>query len=115
MRIDLFNQVLADFARHLGLGKHKRILLVMDRAGWHTSESVQVPECIHLLLLPPHSPELQPAERLWPLTNESIANRSFETLDALEEELVQRCQVLLQQQALIQGLTYYHWWPKTAA
>lgn len=63
---------------------------------------------------PPHSPELQPAERLWPLTYEPIANQSFPSLDALEEKLFQRCQVLLQQ-ALIQGLTDYHWWPKTGA
>jgi hypothetical protein len=52
---------------------------------------------------------------LWPQTNEPIANQSFPSLDALEEKLFQRCQVLLQQQALIQGLTDYHWWPKTAA
>ena len=78
-------------------------------------EQVQVPEGLNLMPLPPHSPELQPAERLWPLTNEPIANQSFPNLDALEEKLFQRCQVLLQQQALIQGLTDYHWWPKTGA
>jgi hypothetical protein len=41
--------------------------------------------CIHLMLLPSHSPELQPAERLWPLTNEPIINELFETLDDLEQ------------------------------
>ncbi len=115
VRTDLFNRVLANFAQHFGLGKHKRVLLVMDQAGWHMSEQVQVPEGIHVMPLPSHSPELQPAERLWPLTNEPIANQSFQSLDALEEKLFQRCRVLLQQQALIQGLTDYHWWPKTAA
>lgn len=78
-------------------------------------EQVQVPFGLHLMPLPPHSPELQPAERLWPVTNEPIANQSFPSLNALEEKLFQRCQVLLQQQALIQGLTDYHWWPKTEA
>jgi hypothetical protein len=34
------------------------------RAGWHESPRVRVPEPIHLLFLPPHSPELQPAEQL---------------------------------------------------
>ncbi len=29
---------------------------------------------IHLIWMPPKSPELQPAERLWPL----IANRTFD-------------------------------------
>ena len=113
VRTDLFNRVLADFAKHFGIGKHKHVLLVIDQAGWHMGELFQVPEGLHLIPLPPHSPELQPAERLWPLTKEPIANQSFPSLDALEEKLFQRCQVLLQQQALIQGLTNYHWWPKT--
>jgi len=61
--------------------------------------------------LPSHSPELQPAERLWTMVDEPIANRTFETLDDLEI-LFHRCQSLLQQQDLIQGLTGFHWWIK---
>ena len=53
----------------------------MDGAGWHLSKSVKIPKGIHLCCLPSHSPELQPAERLWPLTNEPIANRYFSSLD----------------------------------
>jgi transposase len=49
-----------------------------------------------LFFLPAYSPELQPAERLWPLTNEPIANRCFESLDELEAVLFDRCRRLLQ-------------------
>jgi transposase len=114
VRIDLFNRVLADFANHFGVGKHKRIVLAIDQAGWHTSEQVVVPEGIHLVLMPSHSPELQPAERLWSLTNEPIANKSFETLDALAQTLFERCRTLLKQPSLIRGLTNFHWWPQAA-
>jgi transposase len=91
--------------------------MILDQAGWHTSEQVQLqlPEGLHLEFMPSHSPELQPAERLWPLTNEPIANRSFETLDELEEVLYERCRDLLKQPELIRRITYYHWWPTTAA
>lgn len=102
-------------ARHFGIDKHKRVALVVDQAGWHTSQKVEVPEGIHLIPLPPYSPELQPAERLWTLTNEPVANRSFETLDELEEVLVQRCQMLLKQPEFIRSLTCFHWWPRVAA
>lgn len=34
VNIKLFNRVLADFAQHFGVGKHKRIVLAMDQAGW---------------------------------------------------------------------------------
>jgi transposase len=60
----LFTQVLQDFANHFGAGKDKRIILPLDRAGWHMSKDLKVPEGIHLFPLPPYSPELQPAERL---------------------------------------------------
>jgi hypothetical protein len=50
--------------------------------------------------MPSHSPELQPAERLWSLVNEPIANRSFQNLDELEEVLFQRCQALVKCQGV---------------
>ena len=90
------------------------MVLVLDQARWHISDKLEVPEGIHLMFLPPYSPELQPAERLWPLTNQPIANRYFETLDELEEVLVTRCQVLMAQPRLIQDYTCFHWWPKIA-
>ncbi len=62
--------------------------------------------------MPAYSPELQPAERFRPLINEPIANRSFTSLEELEEILFERCQVLLKQQFLIKAITKYHWWPK---
>ena len=76
---------------------------------------LQLPEGIHLIFLPTYSPELQPAERLWTLTNEPIANRSFENLDELEEVLMYRCHQLLKRPEFIQGLTRYHWWASAAA
>lgn len=112
---ELFNQVLADFASEFELGVNKRILLAIDRARWHTSKNLKIPEGLHFTFLPSHSPELQPAERLWTLVDEPIANRTFETLDDLEEILFHRYQSLLQQQDLIQGLTGFHWWIKIGA
>jgi hypothetical protein len=108
----LFERVLKDFARHWEVGAKKRVVLVVDGAGWHLSESVKIPKGIHLYCLPSHSPELQPAERLWPLTNEPIANRCFKTLDELEAVLFERCQKLLNLKHLISGLTHFYWWPE---
>lgn len=65
VNVEWFNQALEVFAQQAGAGADKQILLVMDGAGWHRSNKVVVPEGIHLELLPPYSPELQPAERLW--------------------------------------------------
>ena len=110
VNIDVFTKVLADFAKEFGIGRHKRVLLVLDRAGWHLSQKVVIPEGIHLLPLPSHSPELQPAERLWTLTDQPLANRTFSHLDELEEVLFLSCKRLIDQRELIQGLTNFHWW-----
>jgi hypothetical protein len=65
--------------------------------------------------LPSHSPELQPAERLWPLPwDEGVANRYFEEIVELEEALVGRCVALGKQPEVIRSYTRYHWWPEAA-
>jgi transposase len=110
----LFSLALGEFAKEVGAGEHKRILLVVDKAGWHTGGEVQIPEGIHLEFLPNGSPELMPAERLWPLTNEAVANGLFEEIEELEEALVERCEQLLEQTETIRNLTNYHWWPQAA-
>ncbi len=110
----VFSLVLAHFAREVGTGEHKRILLVLDRAGYHTGKEVVVPDGVEPEFLPAYSPELQPAERLWPLTDEGVANRLFATLDELAAALARRCVALADQPELIRAQTRYHWWPETA-
>jgi hypothetical protein len=112
---EVFSLALEDFAEYFGIGQHKRVILTIDQAAFHTSGQVRVPEGIHVLEMPPKSPELQPAERLWPLANEAIANRTFESLEELEEVVSHRCCALAKQPDLIRGLTYYHWWPKVGS
>ena len=68
--VQLFSMALEEFAKEMGVGKDKHVLLVVDQAGWHTAKEVEITEGVHLEFLPSGSPELMPAERLWPLTNE---------------------------------------------
>ena len=110
----VFSLALEHFAREVGAGIRRRILLVLDKAGWHTGGEVEVPEGIHLEFLPKATPELQPSDRQWPLSNEGVANRYFEEIEDLEEALVERCLALLEQPELIRSYTCYHWWPQAA-
>jgi transposase len=105
------NVALAEFARDIGAGPDKRILLVVDNAGWHGSKTLVVPAGIALVYLPPATPELQPAEHLWPLLREAVANQSFATLDPLEDTLVERCLQLAAQRDFVQHTTNFHWLP----
>jgi transposase len=110
--IPLFEVELAAFARQVGASPTKQIILVLDRAGWHKSLRLRVPEHVHLLFLPAYSPELQPAEHLWPLTNTVLANRHFATIEELEDAQAERCVTLQARRDLIRSATLFPWWPQ---
>jgi len=89
----------------------KRIVMVLDGATAHRAKALRVPERITVVGLPAYSPELNPAERLWPLVKEPIANRAQESLDELEQTICARCQTISKLPAQVSALTSYHWWP----
>ena len=111
---EAFSLALSRFAGWAGAGGDKRVLLAPDRAGWHVAGDLRIPEGLELEFLPSRSPELMPAERLWPLVNERIANRPFEDPDELERPLVGRCLALPERPDLRRGHTRYRWWPDAA-
>ena len=109
---EMFEAVLADFAKSIGLGKKKRAVVQLDNAGWHGPENLKVPDGIRLVFQPPHSPELQPAEHLWTFVDEPLVNRYFETLDDLDKAVAERCVALTAQTDMISASTLFHWWPR---
>jgi transposase len=63
-------------------------VVIQDQAGFHPrAGDAGLPERIHLLPLPPYSPELNPIEGLWDQVQDVTCNRRHESLDALEETL----------------------------
>lgn len=66
-------------------------LMVLDGATWHRSLKLSVPGNLVLMILPPYTPELNPAEHLWSFLSEVTANESFADIDALEARLSERC------------------------
>lgn len=108
---EAFALALATFARDEGIDAAHRAVLVLDQAGWHTSPDVVLPAGIELVFLPAASPELQPAERLWALVDEPVANRAFPDVPALESVLVARCRTLEADPQRLKAHTRFHWWP----
>src|SRR3954451_22292914 len=105
-----FAALLALLAREAGAGRERMIVLGLDNAGWHTEPNLVVPAGLRLVYLPPYSPELQPAEPLWPVLDEPLANQYFATLADLERTVADRCRVLDGDQLSLG--TNFHWWPK---
>lgn len=67
-------------------GKHA--VIVLDKAGWHTTKKLGTFENLTLLPLPAASPELNPCEQIWKqLRRTHLSNRCFKD----EEEILDAC------------------------
>ena len=107
-----FQIVLDNFACYVQASHNKHILLVLDNASSHTSSKLLPPQGVEAIFQPAYSPELQPAERLWQLSDELIVNRAPKDLDDLEQRLTLQCERLIQDPELIKAHTLFHWWPR---
>ena len=41
------------------------IIMVLDNGSFHKAKKLKIPDNIKLVFLPPYSPELNPAEKMW--------------------------------------------------
>lgn len=112
MNTQAFQAVLNNFTCAVNASGEKHILLVLDNAPWHTSSKLAIPKGIETVFQPSYSPELQPAERLWQLSDELIANRVPADLDDLEQRLFMQCERLIQDPERVKAHTLFHWWPR---
>ena len=78
--IDAMQLHLQEISRMVTPGAHA--VLLMDRAGWHTSDQLEVPGNISIMFLPPRSPELNPVENIWQFMRSNwLSNRVFRDFD----------------------------------
>lgn len=62
----------------------KKIILIMDGAGWHKSKALLSFNNISIIILPPYSPELNPVEKLWEwIKKECVHNFLYKSLDEM--------------------------------
>ena len=64
-------------------------LLVLDNGRFHHAKSLEIPENVVLLFLPPYSPELNPIERLWQDIKAKLLTQAYETLEAMQTKVTE--------------------------
>jgi hypothetical protein len=102
---------LAAFAREQGIDAAHRVVLVVDRAGWHTSKRLALPEGLMRWFLPTYTSQLNPAERLWPSLREAVANWPVGSSAELDRVVGARCVTLHDDPVQVCRATNFHWWP----
>jgi transposase len=100
---------LEEFARWADPAGEKALVVLVDNAGWHVAKRLARPPDVVLHRLPPCTPELQPAEPLWPLVREVVANEGFDDLAALERPLIERCRWLIDHPETVGGVVGFGW------
>ena len=80
------NLHLAEIARNIAPGAHAVVLL--DQAGWHMTDKLNVPPNVTIMPLPAKCPELNPQENVWQfLRDNRLSNRVFKSYD----DIVDHC------------------------
>jgi hypothetical protein len=100
---------LGEFARWADPAGEKLLVVLIDNAGWHIARRLEVPANVLLHRLPPCTPQLQPAEPLWPLVREAVANQGFDGLAGLQRPLVDRCCWLMDHPDVVRGAVGFGW------
>ena len=59
-------------------------VMILDNGAFHKTKSLKIPDNIILIFLPPYSPELNPAEKIWAKFKRDFSNRLFKNMDLLE-------------------------------
>lgn len=74
------------FLDHFSLQNEKELkLVVLDNGAFHKAKSLKIPDNIILIFLPPYSPELNPAEKIWAKFKRQFTNEFFNTIPELQE------------------------------
>ena len=79
---DMMQLHLDEISSNVAKGAHAVVLL--DRAGWHITSKLDMPENITPIFLPSRAPELNPVENVWQYLRQNwISNTVFENYDAI--------------------------------
>jgi transposase len=85
-------------------------VVIWDQAGFHPQPHLHdLPAQIHLLPLPPYSPELNPVEIIGDVIKDKIANTLWATIESLEEALSEELRPIYQSAERVRRLVSHGW------
>ena len=99
---------LDEIARTVKRGAHA--VLLLDRAGWHTTGALNIPKNITMILLPSRAPELNPVENIWQYLRQTwLSNRVFNTYEEIIDAACDAWRRLIAQPRTITSIGSRQW------
>ena len=87
-----------------------RAVLLLDRAGWHTTSNLDMPDNITPIFLPSRAPELNPVENVWQYLRQNWrSNTVFENYDAIVDAACEAWRKLIADPAKITSIGMRDW------
>ncbi len=85
-------------------------VIIADQAGFHLHPQLhQLPERIHIIPLPPYSPELNPVEAIGDLVKDRVGNRLWGTLEKLEAAIAEELEPIYENAERVRRLVSHNW------
>ena len=85
-------------------------VLIVDKAGWHTTPKLKVPDNITLMFLLSKAPELNPQENIWQFMRENwLSNRIFLDYDDILAHCCHAWNKLVEQPWIIISIGMRDW------
>ncbi|MCL4161397.1 UNVERIFIED_CONTAM: hypothetical protein GTU68_040726 [Idotea baltica] len=85
-------------------------VILMDRAGWHSTAKLIVPKNLTIILLPSKSPELNPVENVWQyLRSNHLSNRVFKDYTAIVDAACEAWNALIDKPNVINSIGMRDW------
>jgi transposase len=103
----IFEKFLEDFSSQ---NPRELKIIVIDNAGFHACQNIEIPENIKLIRIPPYSPELNPAEKVWQWMKDRVAMKIFKDVNSLQNKITEMVGQLNKQ--LIKSITGYQLYTK---
>ena len=69
-------------------------VIVLDNGAFHKAKRLKVPKNIILVFLPPFSPELNPAEKMWAKFKRAFTNKLYKSLEEVSSFIKSQTQNL---------------------
>ena len=102
------NLLLAEIGKNVAPNAHAA--LVVDRAGWHVTEKLDIPANISIVPLPAKCPELNPAENVWQFLRDNwLSNRIFKSYDDIVDHCCDAWNKLVDQPWRIMSIGLRDW------
>ena len=99
---------LGEISKRTVPGRHA--IVIMDQAGWHTSNKLGNFENVTPIMLPPYSPELNPVEQVWQwLRDKFLSNRCFENYEDIVDSCCDAWNGLVGESECIRNLCSREW------